>query len=233
MGSLAVLAGAAAAWLAYRATELRTEMTTVSQLVPEFKDQLLAKDDKAAQETLDQIKLHIDTARIAATDPLWKAAGALPFVGPNFSVTAELVLSADDVVGRAAQPMLGVVSSLDWQKMTPVNGKFDVAPLGSSSPTIVAAANTVELTHARLSGIDHSGLFPEVSRPLAEATQSLDDLRQTLNTAADSSKILPAMMGADGPRNYLVLIQNNAEIRATGAAWRPGRTACGGRPNSA
>lgn len=216
MGSLALLAGAAAAWLAYRATELRTEMAAVSQLVPQFKEELLAKDNQAAQKTLDELQLHIDTARGAATDPLWKAAGALPFVGPNFSVTAELVLSADDVVDRAAQPMLGVVSSLDWQKMTPVNGKFDVAPLESSSPTIVAAANTVELTHARLSGIDDSGLFPEVSRPLAEATQSLDDLRQTLNTAADTSRILPAMMGAAGPRNYLVLIQNNAEIRATG-----------------
>ena len=216
LGFVTILAGTAAAWLAYRATELRTEMTAVSQLVSEFKDQLLAKDNEAAQETLDQIQLHIDTARRAATDPLWKAAGALPFVGPNFSVTAELVLSADDVVDRAAQPMLGVFSSLDWQKMTPVNGKFDVSPLESSSPTIVAAANTVELTHARLSGIDDSGLFPEVSRPLAEATQSLDDLRQTLNTAADTSKILPAMMGAAGPRNYLVLIQNNAEIRAIG-----------------
>lgn len=191
-------------------------MTAVSQLVPEFKDQLLAKDNEAAKETLDQLQRHIDTARGAATDPLWKAAESLPFVGPNFSVTAELVLSADDVVDRAAQPMLGVFSSLDWQKMTPVNGRFDVAPLESSSPTIVAAADTVELTHARLSGIDVSGLLPEVSRPLAEATQSLDDLRQTLTTAADTSKILPAMMGADGPRNYLVLIQNNAEIRATG-----------------
>lgn len=216
LGSLAILVGAAAAWLAYRATELRSEMTSVSALVPQFKSQLLAKNNQAAQGTLDQLQRHIDKAHEAATDPLWKAAGALPFVGQNFSVTAELVLSADDVVDRAAQPMLGVVSSLDWQKMTPVNGKFDVAALESSSPTIVAAANTVELTHARLSGIDDSGLFPEVSRPLAEATQSLDDLRQTLNTAADTSRILPAMMGAAGPRNYLVLIQNNAEIRATG-----------------
>ena len=216
VGSLAVLAAAAAAWLAYRATELRTEMTAVRQLAPEFKDQLLAKNNEAAQKTLDQIELHIDTAREAATDPLWKAAGALPFVGHNFSVTTELVLSADDVVDRAAQPMLGIFSSLDWQKMTPVNGKFDVAPLESSSPTIVAAANTVELTHARLSGIDGSGLFPEVARPLSDATQSLDDLRRTLNTAADTSQILPAMMGANGPRNYLILIQNNAEIRATG-----------------
>lgn len=216
MGSLAVLAGAAAAWLAHRGTELRTEMTAVSQLVPEFKDQLLAKDNEAAQKTLDQIELHLDTARGAATDPLWKAATALPFLGQNFSVTTELVLSADDVVDRAAQPMLGVFSSLDWQKMTPVNGRFDVSPLESSSPTIVAAANTVELTHARLSDINASGLFPEVARPLAEATETLDDLRQTLNTAADTSQILPAMMGANGPRNYLILIQNNAEIRATG-----------------
>jgi hypothetical protein len=191
-------------------------MAATSQLVPVFKKQLLDSDATAAQITLDQMQGRIDTAREAVTDPLWKAAGALPFVGSNFSVTTELVLSADDVVERAGKPMLGVVSSLDWQKLTPVNGRFDVSPLASASPTLVAAASTVELTHSRLSEIDASGLFPEVSRPLAEATQSLDDLRHTLNIAAETSKILPAMMGAEGPRNYLILIQNNAEIRATG-----------------
>jgi hypothetical protein len=191
-------------------------MSAVNELVPVFKKQLLAKDATAAQGTLDQLQLRVEKARAAVSDPLWKAAGALPFVGPNFSVTAELVRSADDVVDRAAQPILQVFTSLDWQKMTPSDGKFDMTPLESASPAIVAAANTIELTHSRLSGMDESSLFPEVSRPLAEATQSLDELRQTLNTAADTSQILPAMMGADGPRNYLVLIQNNAELRATG-----------------
>lgn len=216
LGSLTVVAGAIVCWLTYRGLELRSEMTAVSALAPQFKDQLLAKEDAAAQETLNQMQYHVDAARGAATDPLWKAASTLPVIGPNFSVATELVLAADDVVDRTAEPILRVFKSLDWKAITPVDGRFDVGPLESAAPSVVAAANTVELTHSRLSGIDDDGLLPEVARPLNEAKDVLNEIRQTLNVAADTSKTLPAMMGADGPRNYLLLIQNSAEIRATG-----------------
>ena len=34
--------------------------------------------------------------------------------------------------------------------------------------------------------------------------------------SATAFDLLPEMLGKDGPRRYLLLIQNNAEIRATG-----------------
>ncbi len=38
----------------------------------------------------------------------------------------------------------------------------------------------------------------------------------TTATAARAVRLLPPMLGADGPREYLLLVQNNAEQRATG-----------------
>ncbi|MCO4264397.1 DUF4012 domain-containing protein [Pseudarthrobacter sp. MDT3-26] len=37
-----------------------------------------------------------------------------------------------------------------------------------------------------------------------------------LDAAADTSQIAPAMLGLEAPRNYLLIIQNNAEVRASG-----------------
>ncbi|MGN7200859.1 DUF4012 domain-containing protein [Arthrobacter sp. SAFR-044] len=37
-----------------------------------------------------------------------------------------------------------------------------------------------------------------------------------MNSASDAASIAPAMLGADGIRNYLLVIQNNAEARASG-----------------
>ncbi|WP_254678653.1 DUF4012 domain-containing protein [Arthrobacter sp. 24S4-2] len=34
--------------------------------------------------------------------------------------------------------------------------------------------------------------------------------------SADASRLVPAMLGADEPRNYLIMVQNNAEARASG-----------------
>ncbi len=115
-----------------------------------------------------------------------------------------------------ADPMVRVFDSLDADALTPVNGKFDVGPLAEASPTIVDAANTVSRVHMRLGSIDTTKLIPQIAEPLSALTSQLDELRATMESAANISKVLPSMMGENGPRNYLILVQNNAEIRATG-----------------
>lgn len=216
LGLAALFVASAAVWLTFKAVQIKTELTAVENLASQFKSQLLAKDDPAARETSRRLSTHASTARDAASDPVWKAAGTLPWLGPNFSAVSEIALSTHDVVNGAAVPILKVSNSLDWETLTPVSGRLDVAPLRAASPSIVAAANTVELTHARLTGIDATALLPEVSRPLLSATQTLDELRGTLTVAANTSRVLPAMLGSAGQRNYLLLVQNSAEVRATG-----------------
>jgi hypothetical protein len=44
----------------------------------------------------------------------------------------------------------------------------------------------------------------------------LQDSKGPLNVAAEISGLLPSMLGSVEPRNYLVLVQNNAEVRAIG-----------------
>lgn len=216
LAGLVLLLAAGGGWLYYRALEIRTEIVAASELVPEFKNSLVTRDDARASAALVKLQAHVEDARSAATDPLWKTAAAIPGIGKNFSVVSELVLSADDALDGAAQPLLSAYKALDWEALKPVDGKFDLAALAASSPSIVSAANTIDLTYTRLAGIDDKGLIREVAQPLDDVRTSLDDLRQTLNIAADTSRILPSMMGVEGPRNYLVLVQNNAEIRATG-----------------
>ena len=41
-------------------------------------------------------------------------------------------------------------------------------------------------------------------------------MTSALNSAADAAHLAPGMLGADGQRNYLLMIQNNAEVRASG-----------------
>lgn len=214
-GVVAIAAAGAGAWLSHRADQMRSELSAASQLLPQFKQQLLSKDE-SARTTLDEIEARTDAARSVAADPLWAIASVLPWAGPNFSAITEVALSADDLVDRAAKPILSVSKTLDWRSLTPVDGKLNVEPIAAASPKIVSAANTIELTYSRLSRIDPTVLIPQVAAPLIESTRSLDEIRRAASTAADASKILPDMLGAEGPRNYLVLIQNNAEVRATG-----------------
>ncbi len=125
-------------------------------------------------------------------------------------------MSADDVVSRAVAPMVDKFAALDWDSLTPVDGRIDTAPLSHISPTLSAAANTVELSYGRLEGIDRSRLLPQIAKPLEDAVEALDEVRKPINGASRASQLLPSMLGAEGSRKYLVLVQNSAEVRATG-----------------
>lgn len=212
----ALLALSAGGWLSYKANQVKDQLAEIAPLAAQFKTQLVAKDNAAAVETLQELKLRTSTAKASSSDPLWKVASLLPWIGPNFAAVSDVSSSANDVVEGAAEPLLRAFGSLGWEALTPVDGGFNMKPLRASSSSIVSAAKTVELAHTRLSAIDVDQLLPEVSVPLVNATQTLDDMRGTLSTAADTSRILPPMLGTDRPRNYLLLVQNNAEVRATG-----------------
>lgn len=218
VGALAVLVlvVGATAWLGFRAGQIKDDLDATTQLLPQLKNELLANDVAGASTTVGSLAEHTAAAKRAGSDPVWKLASSLPWIGPNFSAASEVTTTADDVVRLAAQPLVGAFQSLDWKTLTPVDGAIPLAPLQKATPTVVAAANSVELSYQRLAGIDPAPLLPQIAGPLHSAKAQLDELRGLLSTSSDAAQLVPPMMGADGPRNYLLLIQNNAEIRASG-----------------
>ncbi|WP_083360710.1 DUF4012 domain-containing protein [Arthrobacter alpinus] len=213
---LVVVIGCAAAWLGVQAGVIKDNLQSTTELLPQLKKQLTANDQAGAAATVETLSSRTSAAKSAGTDPLWKAAGAIPWIGPNFAAATTVTVTADDVVQLAAKPLLGAFESLDWKSLTPKDGAVGLEAITSASPSVVAAANTVQLSYDRLIGIDRSKLVPQIAEPLASAEQQLDELRGTLNVASSTVQLLPAMLGGGDARNYLLLIQNSAEVRATG-----------------
>ncbi|MBT1004469.1 DUF4012 domain-containing protein [Paenarthrobacter sp. DKR-5] len=216
VGLVAVLLAAAGFWLGNRAVEIKSDLEASNTLLPELKTQLLANDKAAANKTIASLRDHTSAARSAGTDPVWKAAAALPVIGANFSAGTEATVAADDLVNLAAAPLVRVYDSLDWKALTPAHGAVNLQPFSAAAPSIVSAARTVQLSYERLENIDTSSLLPQVAQPLEKAKSQLADARLALNTAGDAAQLIPAMMGEDGIRNYLLLVQNLAEIRTSG-----------------
>lgn len=210
------LTGAGASWLLYQGQQVKTNLEAGAQLVPGLKAQAASATGRADERTLSLLQGHTAKARAAATDPLWKAASVLPLFGANFSAVSEVAIASDDVVTRAITPLFRQSQSLRWTALAPKEGRIDSTVLAEAAPSLTAAANTVQLSYDRLSGIDHSKLLPAVSEPLRLTTDTLGEARVALNGASSTAKLLPAMLGAKGQRNYLLLLQNSAEIRATG-----------------
>lgn len=199
-----------------QAKQISGDLRSAEALVTELRSEVAAQKTAAAGETVERISSYTRSARTAAESPSWKLAGVLPFLGDNFSAVRETAVAMDELVNGAARPLVTVASSVSWKELQPVEGKFNVGPLEAAAPSVISAANVLDQTHARLRDILRGNLVDLVRNPLDKATNQLDDLRQVLDTAANISSVLPSLVGQDGVRHYLVLVQNNAEIRATG-----------------
>lgn len=213
---VAVLALASAAWLGFKATAISAELDAANQLVPQLRDDVLRDDSTAAVTTATDLQEHTSRAREAAADPLWTMAGAIPWFGANFQATSEVATSADDVAKLGAAPLVNIFKTLDWKSLVPNGQGLDLKPLAAAQPKLASAAQAVRQSSDRLNAINADALLPQISAPLVHAREELSALRDGLDSAADAANVLPAMMGEQTSRRYLLLIQNNAEARATG-----------------
>lgn len=214
--SAAMLTIIAVGWISGRAAKIESELTSALEVVPVMKVDVTRNDKQSAVASADLLQSHTRAAREAAEDPLWKVASALPVLGENFSAISEVARSADDVSNLAVGPLVDVFDSLNWDSLIPNSQGTDLQPVRNAYPSVVSAAHAVRASAARLDQIKTENLLPQVSEALSKSRKELKAVTGALDAAADASHLAPDMLGAAGPRNYLLVIQNNAETRATG-----------------
>lgn len=216
LGSLLALAAVIAIWLGVQASTLYGELDSANKLVTSLKDELASNDQPEATATAEQIRNHTSTAKKIASEPLWTMATAIPGLGANFSAVGEVARSADDVATLGLVPLVQVFKTLDWNSLMPGTSGTHLEPLEAASPTISLAAQAVRASAERLGQIDTARLLPQVAEPLTNARGQLTEVTGALDAAASAAEIAPAMLGSQSPRNYLLVVQNNAEVRSSG-----------------
>lgn len=204
------------AWLGYRALGIKADLESASALLPVLKQQIEESDVTAAGVTVNKLQAHTSAARDSAGDPLWTIASAIPWIGSNMSAVAEVARSADDVTRLGLVPLVQIYDSLDWKSLLPTSETTNLGPIESAAPKLSASSYAIRASYDRLDRIETSELLPQVSAPLTEVKVELNRAKEALAIAADIADIAPRMLGVDQERNYLLIVQNNAEARASG-----------------
>lgn len=216
IGAVAGIALAGALWVGFKASAISRELNAANQLVPVLRDAILNDDDGAAMATVTDLQRHTSGAREATEDPLWRMAKALPWMGANLQAISEVATSANDIAELGVAPLVSISKTLGWESLSPTEKGLDLKPLSSAQPKLASAAQAVRQSSDRLNGIRTDALMPQIAAPLIRAREQLDALSEGLDSASDAASVLPEMLGEKSPRRYLLLIQNNAESRATG-----------------
>ncbi|WP_240617749.1 DUF4012 domain-containing protein [Pseudarthrobacter sp. AG30] len=202
--------------MGFKATSIRAHLEAAADLVPHLKEEIVSSEAKLAEETVSTLREHTSAARADTEDPLWTLASGIPWVGPNLGAVSEVARSADDVATLGLSPLVSVYDSLNWESLIPSGSGANLEPIKAAAPSVSSSAYAVRASWERLDAIQAENLLPQIVTPLHQATAELKQASDVLNVAADATNIAPSMLGSDGARNYLLMIQNNAEARASG-----------------
>jgi hypothetical protein len=109
---------------------------------------------------------------------------------------------------------LATTFSLD--ALRPRAGALDLAAFVQLQGVTASAAEGLSAASDRVEAVDRDALLRPVRTAFDEAAAQLETAAATATTLQRTTRLLPAMLGADGTRTWLLLVQNSAELRSLG-----------------
>jgi len=211
---VAVVGGAI--WVGSKAITVKNELEAAKPLLSSVKDKVLSGQASSAQADADALARHADKAREAASGPAWWLAEQIPGVGANLSAVRIVAQTVSDVADQAVVPAVGLGDTLSPAVFKPVGGAVNLAAIESVLPVLEQSSTVLTSAKENIGAIDTSALIGPVKSAVTEIDGMLGEIEPALATAKAIAPVLPGLLGADGPKNYLLVFQNSAEARPLG-----------------
>ncbi|MDH7486279.1 MAG: DUF4012 domain-containing protein [Anaerolineae bacterium] len=227
LGVIVILLLALGLWAGSKALRLWGHLQSLQATLPRLEARanpdalgdLQAADFAALQADFLTLADDLSAIRDEATPflPLTRLLGWVPTYGGDIQAAPDLLDVAVGVAQAGRTTLEGLQPLLAAWQQPPAAATGSLLermlpPLVEARPRLAQAqAELAQVTAAR-AALDVSHLSPR----LGELVARLDRYLPLLNLAVQAAQLAPNLLGATGPRSYLVLAQNNAELRATG-----------------
>ncbi|UDY23607.1 DUF4012 domain-containing protein [Nocardioides sp. Kera G14] len=203
-------------WAVARAVLVAHELQQVAEEGQILKAALVRGDPAGSRVALDDYQRAADRARSWTGGITWQVAELLPVLGDDASSveTASGVLAELGREGLA--PLVDAARDVSANTFQPKDHVFPLARIVAVRRPAGMSRAAFDRADGVLDGIRTAGLLGPVARRVAELRELVGAARAALTPAYTASRLLPTLVGADGPRDYLLVLQNNAEVRAAG-----------------
>lgn len=203
-------------WVTIRGIGAVNDLQQVATSSTKLKAAIGEGDLDKAESLSKGIAHHAGSAHDLTSDPLWLAFGYLPWLGPNFSAVSDVAEIADDIASDALLPVLDVAGELDLASLGLSGGVVDLSPFTLIEPSLAEASATLDGAEDRALEIDAGATLPPLAEAVREMQSTVTQAATVVGSLHGAAVLLPTMLGAEGPRNYVIAMQNNAELRSSG-----------------
>jgi len=213
--ALAIAVVLCAAWVGVRGYLASQHLQNAVALATEVRSGITDGGDATLQRAHD-LQSEVQAAEGLTGDVVWRGTEFVPFIGDDLRAVRQVSAVLSRVADDAVVPVAEVASTVDVESFKPVDGALDLQPLLDAQPAVDRADRTLTSQLEVAQAIDTSGTVSQVADAVDQLVDVLGGASAQVDVVARAVDLAPGMLGAGGPRDYLVLFQNNAELRATG-----------------
>lgn len=145
-------------------------------------------------------------------DAVWaQPARLVPVLAPNRQAAASLLSAAASAASSAADAL----DLVDLDQLRVVNGAIDLNAVAVLATPLATLDATVHTLQQQLEDVSSPWLLAPVADRISSARRRADKVAQQAHGAAVAARVAPSLLGAEGPRRYLVAFTSPAESRST------------------
>jgi hypothetical protein len=204
----------AGVWVAWQAWQVGHDLNDAAEAAGDLQAAVVAADQPRVDDALARLKVASGSAADRTDGPTWAVLRHLPVVGDDAQGVALVSDVLDDLSTQGLAPVSSTLQHLD--RLLPRDAKVSLDDLEALQAPVSAGDQAFSEADSRLAAEDPSGYVGRLREKYRELADRVHAAAVLLSQADTALAVMPDMLGADGPRNYLMVFQNNAEVRASG-----------------
>lgn len=195
-----------------RAMAAKSALEKAMPMASQVSDAILVGDTDKAKQLAGDLAALSGEARTETDDGIWKSLEWVPVAGPNLYAVRTAAAVTDNLVNDAVKP----ATELSLASLKPKDGAIDLAGITAMQKAVTQATKAVGAASEQLGTIEANELIPQVTGALDKLTSTVTKLEPMLEPINEIIGVLPNALGAEAPKHYLMIFQNNAESRGSG-----------------
>ncbi len=196
------------------AKNLKAQAGTLISEVKSMKDYLKNGEGEQLNATAGTVADQISSMRDAVDGPAWTIASFIPVYGNDIKLVRGVMEQADILAQDAMLPACAQLENFKLGELLSAGTvnlpmlKELISTIQDVEPVVTSSIDAIEeLPEPHISKV--KGLMEKVTGPMATAKSALANINEI-------APLLPQMLGDGGTRTYLLMAQQNAELRSTG-----------------
>lgn len=203
-------------WVVWRAMGLAEDLDRVARESEIMRAALVRGDATSARAALDRYQESAEAAESKSGGPTWWVVEKVPFVGDDAEGIEKVSAVLADLGRDGLPPVIDAADQVTAEAFRPENHTFPLKRVAALEEPARLSEAAFDDAAETLGDVDTSG-FSGAIRLRFETLQDLvDSARSALGSTYRAARLMPSLLGEGRPHHYLMVLQNNAELRSTG-----------------